>query len=107
MNTQALPKAVKVDSPSMLPYAAYLTLFTKTRAFYNGRLLRSLIGTTPMGRAIRCVDVGDYRYIEQDNLSSNSEWALMARKGHHILWVVHRPTGKVVGKVVDGTTTRL
>jgi len=102
-----LTKTMKVEDPKMLPYAIYLSMFFGTRILYKGKLLSSRIKLNTKGRLIRAIEVGSCIYIEQEKYGNNTIWAKKAREGHQILWVVHKPTKRVVGKVVNGHVSKL
>jgi hypothetical protein len=53
---------------------------------------------------LRYLETAHYLYIEQ-NPRKQSKWATMARAGHHIMWVIKKPS-TWVGQVVDGQLTR-
>lgn len=101
----ALPPVARIEDPKMLPKAAFMVMFARMRILYKGQLLVTSIITSKRGRLLRAIEVGDYLYIEQEKFEQ-THWAAMARKGHGILWIVHRPTAELVGKVVDGKVTK-
>ena len=99
-------KAIMIKDPTLLPKACYSSMFLGTKIAYLGKALSSRIVQGKGGKLMRAIEVGDYLYVAQD-LYKDSKWASLARAGHKILWVVHRPSATVVGKVVDGKVTRL
>ena len=58
------------------------------------------------GGRIKRVTVGDYTYLEQ-NPNSGSKYAQLVKQGHKIIWIIHHPTGRYVGKVMDGKVEQL
>jgi len=108
MQTQTqLPSVLRLDNPTLLPSAVFMYMFMGTRVLYKGKLLNSCIMYSPKGRTVRATEVGDFLYVEQEKYGDNSSWAQLAREGHKILWIIHRPTTKLVGKVVNGKVTQL
>jgi hypothetical protein len=101
------PKIIKIEDSKLLPGALYLSTFFKTRVLYKGKLLAGRILPGPKNQALKAIEVGDYLYIEQEKYGQNTKWAALARSGHNILWIVHKPTWKTVGKVVNGEITKL
>lgn len=101
-------RTVVLAGPHQLPLAAYLLFFEEGFNFiYKGQPLqvhtvhlRSGAGT------IKKLQTGDFVYLEQ-NLHSGSSWAHRAQDGDKILWVIHEPTGKYVGRVLNGKLERL
>lgn len=55
---------------------------------------------------LRRYDVGNLLFIEQ-NPKKESEWALRARKGAKILWVIDTKWNKYLVRVEDGKIIRL
>lgn len=55
---------------------------------------------------LRRYDVGNLLFIEQ-NPKKETEWALRARKGAKILWVIDTKWNKYLVRVEDGKITRL
>ena len=104
--TIKVPATLKLNDPLFLPSACFAVMFMNTRILYKGKLLSSSIIPNIKGKLLRAIEVGDYLYISQE-LFENTHWAKLARSGHKILWVVNRPTGKVVGKVVNGKVTKI
>lgn len=106
MQKQKQPEVLKFDQPSLLPTACFASMFMGTRVLYKGKLISSRIMSNPKGQLVRGIEVGDYLYLGQE-LFEDTPWAKQARAGRKILWIVHRPSAKVIGKVVDGKVTRL
>ena len=102
----SLPKAVSINKASSLPEAAYKTMFLNERMVFNGVLLQTGIIKGRNKKLLRAIKVGDYLYIEQEKFE-DTHWAEMARKGHNVMWIVHHPSAKLVGKVVDGEVTQI
>jgi len=98
MNEQPLTHVTKA---SHLPWAIYNLFFKGMRIAYGGKELQIQMVTPRNGGTIKTVQVGDYMYLEQNKLTS-SKYAYLAKKGRKILWIVHVPTGKYVGRVIDG-----
>jgi len=101
-----LPNVANVTEASMLPKAAWMVMFGNMRVMYKGALLTSNIVRSTKGKLLRAIEVGDYLYIEQEKFEQ-THWAEMARKGNKILWIVHKPTAKLVGKVVNSVVQKL
>lgn len=106
MSDMASSTALKVTKAADLPSAIYKHLFEHIRVLYNRRLISSSILTDNRGRAHRGVRVGSFVYVQQDK-QQNSCYGKIARQGQNIVWVIHAPSKKVVGKVVNGKTVRI
>ena len=103
---EQLHTALKLEDPLLLPSACFAAMFMSTKVLYKGKLLSSGIISNLRGQLLRTIEVGDYLYVAQEQFE-DSKWAKMARAGHKIMWIVHRPTSKVIGKVINGKVTRL
>jgi len=100
------PLVLKLKDPTLLPSACFATMFMGTRVLYKGKLLASSIVPNLKNQLVRTIKVGDFLYVAQEQFE-DSKWAELARAGHKILWIVHQPTSKVIGKVINGKVTRL
>lgn len=106
MSDKAAAVALKATRATDLPLAIYKHLFDHTRVMYKGKLISSRILTDSRGRVHRGVRIGNFIYIQQNKLQNN-HYGKIARQGQNIVWVIHAPSKKVVGKVVDGKTARI
>lgn len=64
----------------------------------GGKVRMKLMGQP---RKLYAVDHEGLRYVEQ-NLSSNSQFALRARRGAKIVWVIRLKDNQYVGYIEDG-----
>ncbi len=79
----------------------FKNMFENKDVVYQGKtfLLRKTDG-------LRRYDVGNLLFIEQ-NPKKESEWAVRARKGAKILWVIDTKWNKYLVRVEDGKIIRL
>jgi len=103
-------KALKtnVSKSSDLPKAVYKLMFNSTSFNYKGKKVKPKIVTlrSPKGKVIKKVQIGDYVYLQQ-NPYKNSSYGQRARNGENIMWIIHQPTGRYIGRVIDGQPKKL
>lgn len=101
-------RTVKLVGPHQLPLAAYLLFFEEGFNFiYKGQPLQvHTVHLRSGAGSIKKMQVGEFIYLEQ-NPHSGSVWAHRAQDGDRILWVIHEPSGKYVGRVLNGKLERL
>lgn len=95
------------DNSKDLPRLVYKLLFDGAEIFYKDKQLQLGKVRLRSGRGtLKKVKVGDYVYLEQ-NPHTASRWGALARCNHNIMWIIHDPSGKYIGRVVDGKVTQL
>jgi hypothetical protein len=97
---------VFLERPSELPLAIWKLFFAGEKVFYKNQELRTKYVNLKSGGTIKKIQVGEYLYLEQ-NPNSGSRYAAMSKQGHNILWIIHQPTNKYIGKVVDEKVEKL
>ncbi len=65
----------------------------------NGQVYK--VGLTPQSKC-HFIDIGPYRFVEQNVNSGNPEWAEQAKQGAKITWVIHKTKRGAWGRIVDG-----
>ena len=99
--------AIQIQCQQSLPEAVFVLFFRGKPICYKGNPLQIETLRLRSGKGtLKKTKVGSYLYVEQ-NPNSGSKFAQMAKKGHQILWIIHEPTGRYVGKVVDREVTKL
>jgi hypothetical protein len=96
----------QVFDSTQLPAAVWQHFFHNCELYYQNDLYQSTKVNLKSGGEIKKLTIGHYTYLEQ-NPHSTSEWGRMARLGHKILWIIHYPTQRYVGRVVDGKVTQI
>jgi hypothetical protein len=96
----------QIYDPAKLPSAVWQLFFNQVELFFNNNPVKYQTVNLKSGGAIKRVIIGSYTYLEQ-NPHSSSQYGIMARNGHKIIWIIHFPTGRYVGKVVDGRVTKI
>ena len=95
-----------IFDPTKLPSAVWQLFFLGAELSYNNTPVKVHIVKMKAGGTIKRVTIGDYTYLEQ-NPNSVSQYGRMARAGHRILWIIHFPTERYVGRVIDGEVRKL
>lgn len=95
-----------ITSPLELPLAIWKLFFSGEKIIYKNQDLKIKYINLRSGGTIKKVQVGEYVYLEQ-NPNSGSRYAQMSKQGHKILWIIHQPTNKYIGKVMDGKAEKI
>ena len=94
-----------VYDPERLPAAVWSLIFNNVQLTYQNNPVKVQVVKMRSGGEIKKVTIGDFTYLEQ-NPNSSSKYGEMARRGQHILWIIHS-SGKYVGRVIGGKVERL
>jgi hypothetical protein len=89
-----------------LPSAVWYLFFCNVALLYQNFPVQVSTVNLKSGGTIKRTQIGDYTYLEQ-NPHSVSQYGKMAREGHKILWIIHHPTDRYVGRVIDGKVEKL
>lgn len=89
-----------------LPYAVWCLFFIGVKLFWQNEEVKVDRVHLKSGGTIKRTTIGQYTYSEQ-NPHSYSQYGKMAREGHKILWIIHYPTDRYVGRVMDGKVEKL
>ena len=96
----------KVYDSAHLPGAVWQLFFNDVELFFDNEKCVPTTVHLRSGGTIKRLTIGHYTYLEQ-NPHSTSEYGRLARAGHKILWIIHFPTQRYVGRVVDGKVTQI
>jgi len=98
----------QVYDPAQLPAAVWQHFFHNCELYYqNERYQATKVKMSfKIGGEVKKLTIGHYTYLEQCS-HSTSVWGRLANAGHRILWITHIPSGKLVGRVVDGKVAQI